>query len=544
MEKGTDRANCKSSATFATSWLIVAVIVAAMLHGFADAADRIHAVSPFGSAEVASPAHWADQLAADGSAWRTHMDLWRQFARSPSDDAIRGSLQLPPTDAPVAASLPPRRPVPALAWRAGSYQHLQTRHFNLLSRADRDQSETVAEDLERVWAVWTQVYFPLWAGRNGDGRATRHTVVLLPDARRYAMTLTSPRIAAGDRRTIAASTGFYSDPLRMSFFYPQSDPDARRHELVHQLFAEATAGDRRGQPAAGDDFWLLEGVAGHFESLATVGNLASLGGWDSPRLQYARYAAMIAGTPIDDVTQLRGNRSEVQRLGDPAVWYRDAITRVHALAHGPDESRIWLLDRLATIYGVPDWRSAAGLGEPAGKPVDQDLRAFLSVQDTQLSDPTTQTRPAICLAGMPLSAAGLASLRTGRPLRWLDVSRLPADDAMVARWLRGSPAVEQLSLEATLITSAIGPAIAATGPLRSLDVSWTAVGDDFTTSLTPLRQLDTLYLTGTAITDSSVPTLAGLTQLTTLDVQRTGITDAGTARLARPGLTLNPLAPP
>ncbi len=569
METETDPPDCKSTPTavaevaktfglvprehkrsqpkvLATSATVALATALMWLPGLATAADRIAAVNPFPTNSdsagpvAASQAHWPDEICVDGSPWRRSMDRWRQLADSPTDDSIRDSLSLPPADAPVAVALPPRRPVTALAWRPGSYQHLQTRHFNLLSRAERESTEAVAVDLERVWAVWTQLYFPLWAGRDGVDPASRHTVVLLPDARRYAMTLTNPEIAAGDRRTVLASTGFYSDRLRMSFFYPQSDPDARRHEIVHQLFAEATAGD--GQSAADhEDFWLVEGVAGHFESTTTIGHLASVGGWDSPRLQYARYAAVIAGQPVKTIDQLRGDRRTVQQRDNLATWYRDAITQVHAAMDPGGRPRVDLLDRLATVYRVPDWRGAAGL-KPAGNDTPIDPTAFLTVDSSLVEQTeTTTSRSAICLAGMPISAAALRTLATGPPLRWLDVSRLPATDAMVERWLDSSPAVEQLSLERTAVTSALGSSIAAAQSLQSLDVSWTAIDDDFLSEFDSLINLDTLYLTGTKITDASIDLLSGLTRLKTLDVQRTAITDAGIARLSRPGLNLNPL---
>jgi len=528
--------------------------------------------------------------------WRKYLAVWRAHHDDPGSVAVRRLLTLPQDDE-VQMTIRRGRVSPKfLPWRAASFTVIQTPHFEILSRANETDSKNVARDLERLYWVWTQMYFPLWAGhaqiavaladwnpesfpidehlaRNAASRLSvrqRHRVVLLPDERTYQLTIALPGISAGGSATIDASTGFYSDTLSTSFFFPQSDRAGLAHETCHQLFEEAIDQDARVQnasnrnsrrlpsrtstinaaSAATDEFWLVEGIAGHFESVQFGARLATIGGWDSTRLQYARYQNVIARQPIATIDSLRGNRREVQRRGDLASWYRHAITHTHQAidANESRDHRAALFRLLAEIYRV-DVSDFTSLGPSDAESFTQDTRidGFLRVDDAHLlAHPITGAASAICLAGCNVSIDGWASLPPLTRIKWFDASRTPITDDHVVRLLGDASRLEQLSLEATRITPEIRGVIGRAIQLRELDLSWTAIDDSVIESLADCQSLETTWLTGTPITDAALNTLLGLKKLSTLDVQRTRISDTGLQRIGarHSQIELNPLQLP
>jgi hypothetical protein len=519
--------------------------------------------------------------AGDADWWR-YLQVWRGHHDEPATESIRRWLALP-LDREFQSSARRGRVSPAfLPWRAGSFAVVQTPHFEILSRVNEEQSNLIARDLERCYWVWTQLYFPLWGGRDqsavgladwnpqdasisqyltdnaslrlASGR--RHRVVLLPDQRTFELTISNPQIAAGRPSTVAASTGFYSSALTTSFFFPQSDRSSIAHEICHQLFEEATdrkrsGASKRSPTETTNEFWLVEGIAGHFESLQFGDRTASVGGWDSNRLQYARYQSLIARAAIPTIEQLRGDLRTIQQRADLPTWYSAAIMQTHfALDSQFDVGteptrRTKLLAMLAKLYDVDvtDFASL-GISDDSSSTSDQRMDGFLMLDDSELiSHPITGGATSICLAGCEITEAGWASLPPLPRVTWFDASRTPITDSSVQRLVNDSKQLEQLSLEATKITPAIGSLIGNALNLREIDLSWTTIDDSVIDSLAKCKSLETIWLTGTPITDQTVAKLISLPKLMTIDVQRTQITEAGLQRLrtAKPGLELNPL---
>ncbi len=515
----------------------------------------------------------ADSQGGDADWWR-YLALWRAHHDDASSEGIRRWLALPMTGE-VQMTVRKGRSCPRfLPWKAASFAVVQTPHFEIITRAGETDSKQIARDLERIYWVWTQLYFPLWTGRNQSAVSLsdwnpetttageflseharsrlslrqRHRVVLLPDEQSYQQTISHSQIAAGSSSTIAASTGFYSDSLTTSFLYPQADRSAMAHEICHQLFEEATDRQRsQVTTATTKEFWLVEGIAGHFESLQYGEGLASVGGWDSNRLQYARYQTLIARQPIISIDELRGDRTNIQRRPDLARWYSQSILQTHdALDSDPTSPRrAKVLSLLAEIYGV-DITDFASLrvADVEAHTSEERVDRFLTMDDKDLiANPITGNATAICLAACEISDNGWDALPPLRQVQWFDASRTAIADASVQRLIGGAAQIDQLSLEASKITPAIGSLIAAATELRELDLSWTAIDDSVVDSLEKCPLLETLWLTGTPVTDDAVKTLAALPNLKTIDVQRTQVSEAGVQRLktARPGLEINPL---
>ncbi|WP_283434204.1 hypothetical protein [Neorhodopirellula lusitana] len=553
-----------------------------------DSVDEEPAEETLGALPTEALGITATSLAGDLDWWR-YMQVWKSVATG--EQAPRRWLGLPLEEETLISVRRGRSSPRFLRWKSGSFVVVQTPHFEILSRCDDATSRRAARDVERLYWVWTQMYFPLWSGRDSVGvslgewgpdvsgvaeflnrnsgsrltSSARHRIVLLPDVDAYRQTVASPSVAAGAAVSIAQSEGFYSDVLRTSFFYPQGDSASLAHEVTHQLFEEATDRPRRAKASSQtDDFWLVEGIAGHFESFhamadqasldqaslrrASVGR-ASVGGWDSARLQYARYQALIARQPIATIADLRGKRDAVQRHGSLAAWYSQSILRVHfEMDSGFVVRRAELMRRLAAIYSV-NVKDFASLEK---RSPDQESEAtepdrvdrFLMVNDEMIARyPVRANATALCLAGCEVSQKGWSAVGRLPHLTWLDGSRTPIGDTDVERILDGAVGVEQLSLEATGISPGVGQVIAAQANLRELDLSWTQVDDALIGRLSACPKIETLWLTGCPITDQSIETLEGLSRLKTIDLQRTEVTSQGRQRLreANPGLVLDPL---
>ncbi len=506
--------------------------------------------------------------------WRRYLELWRAHHDAPELDTIRRWLGLP-LDGEVQLSARKGRVAPRfLPWRPASFAIVQTPHFEIFTRAGEIDSKQVARDLERVYWVWTQLYFPLWSGRDQtavtlsdwDPDSTtadeflslharsrlsfrqRQRVVLLPDENTYQQTISQAPIAAGNSSAIAASTGFYSDSLTTSFFFPQADRSSMAHEICHQLFEEATDRPRsKATSSQTNDFWLVEGIAGHLESMRYGEQLASVGGWDSNRLQYARYQTLIARQGILPVSELQGVRTDIQQRTDLARWYSQAILQTHAALDSDltSQRRVNILTKLANIYEVDvnDFASLQALDGNTSVNGDR-IDRFLMIDDQQLlTNPITGNATELCLAACEISDRGWEALPPLPHVQWFDASRTAIGDAAVQRLICDPSRIHQLSLEATKITPAIGTLIARATKLRELDLSWTAIDDSVVESIARCPSMETLWLTGAPITDDAVAALAALPNLVTIDIQRTQISAAGLQRLrrTRPDIQINPL---
>jgi hypothetical protein len=414
-----------------------------------------------------------------------------------------------------------------------------------------------------VYWVWTQVFFPLWEAQtqvaqhfaevsdrssllnrlesNRPRLSSRHRmrIVLFADSQQYAATL--GRSIPG----IEQSTGFYSDERRTSFFYPDDSADAaatRRHELVHQLFREATRSTRTSPlPGRTEDFWLVEGIAGYFESLHFENNRATLGGWDSPRLQFARFRVLSQRDMLPFAELIAGGQRQVQARSDLPRWYAHAIAQTHHLFDGPDDAnRRWIYQQLAKLYQVD-------LEVPGASPPEDAERAlvnFLKLDDPTLqSNPTQRSLRQLCLAGCEVTAAGLLTIPPSESLTWLDLSRLPIRTADVRRLCPNPHRLNQLSLEATRVDDSLAEWLAMAIDLQELDLSWTRCGDQTLNAVTHFSELQTVWLTGSNVSDQSVAAAMQFDNLQAIDLQRTTVTAAGLARLrrARPSLKINPL---
>ena len=488
------------------------------------------------------------------SVWQEYMALWKRHQQSPSEMMIRRFFRLPAKGLIAISDRRGRIAPRFLRWRTGDFRQIETPHFVLLSRANPEQSRQIAERLELAYWVWTQQFFPLWSGRTQVGLAVerlrsesdptlvplqgrQHRVVLLSDAAEYQSTIASSSVSAGSASMIAASAGFYSSELETSFFYPQSDHASLAHELCHQLFFEATDRRRGIDPLkATEAFCWVEGIAGHFESLRFGTRLASVGGWDSSRLQYARYRTLIGSQPIVDPKTLMGTRQQCQARSDIADWYSQSILHTHLMMDDHEEnlmpSRVVLLRTLADIYRI-EWPAEMEALSTSEVPFDASRATrFLQMDDAKLeTHPITNAVTELCLAGTKVTAKGWGLLPGLPRIRWLDASRTPITTAIVRGLVEQPQSLRQLSLEATQIDPSIVAVLSNASELKELDLSWTQIDDAVVSELSRCQQLETLWLTGTPITDNSISMLQRLPHLKTIDIQRTQISESAMSSL-------------
>ncbi len=528
-------------------------------------ADRTTLLVPLGdepTSDLPPGASYPDQAFGDSTddGWKAYIQLWKAHHDNPSEAAIRRYLGLP-LDGKTEVTQRPGRAAPSwLAWQTGSYTQLSTPHFVVYSRADPETSLRVAEDLERCYWVWTQMFFPLWecqpqvTATLGDDRTSRSIVellrgrssrltarrklriVLFRDAAEYQQTIDVPGVER--------STGFYSDEKQTTFLYGSAVDDAptRRHELVHQLFREATSsGLGRQMPGTEAEFWLIEGIAGYFESLHFGDGYATVGGWDSPRLQFARFRFFVVGDRMPLSELRKQGRLAAQSRSDIARWYAHAIAQVHHLLDGGKaNSRRWIYSQLAKEYKIKFMLALENEG-----PVDDDsILKFLSVDDEHLANNQVERNlNHLCLAGCKVTPQGLNHIPPSPELQRLTLTGRQIDVDAVVRLAADPRSIEQLSLETTGIDATMVGLLSAAANLKELDLSSTAVDDSIVSAIARAKSLTTLWLTGTHVTDRSVAIIAKIPQLEEVDLQRTNVSDAGIAQLKQtnPNLNVNPL---
>jgi hypothetical protein len=295
----------------------------------------------------------------------------------------------------------------------------------------------------------------------------------------------------------------------------------------------------RDKPGEKSGFWIVEGIAGYFESLRIGKAIATVGGWDSPRLQFARYRVLVHNDMMP-IRELRADgRQDAQARQDIARWYAHAIAQTHHLLDSGDTKQ-----RIA-IYQLLNQRYATGAKIAGGEinpGVEQRLRQFLAIDDKLIkANPISYPLTQLCLAGCEVSEKGLDQIPASPAMRWLDLSRQPVGNAAVERLVPNPSSLRQLTLEQTKIDHGLKDWLGKATELRELDLSHTPVDDAVMKAAASAKNLEVLWITGTKVSDQSSDVIAGLSELQMVNVQQSAMTQAGLSRLKknRPRLKLN-----
>ena len=476
-------------------------------------------------------------LAADQAA-EAYRLLFEILHYDPTHAAAAKILALPkgPTRKPRATLARSRQG--RLGWPARSYWTVRSAHFEVITNRSAKAGIELAEQLEQLHQVWQQVFFRYW----GDATVLKarcvgelrpwptepiHRAVLFANRQQYI------DYFSRSQPQIGITTGYYDKSGQASYFFA-SEPSLTAtwyHEATHQLFQER--GQSIDNPGQQQNFWAAEGVALYMESLQLQGEYCTLGGFESSRLQYARYDKYINRSylPLEQLLQL--GQSELQGHAEIRSLYRQSAGLAHFLMTGQEgRYRSAFIDYLRKLYRGSD--EEATLPADTGKTVlelDQQYHDFLMVRDRDLSAlnkniPLRQ----LVLGHTQVTNEGFLQLGKQPLVKWLDLTATRINEQGMVK-LEQWVSLERISLEGTRITDLLVSRLARLPNLLELDLSGTPITDESLKELGRLTKLRVLWLTGTQITDAGLSHLDQLKQLEVLNLEQTKVSDAALQRL-------------
>jgi len=430
---------------------------------------------------------------------------------------------------------------PTLGWLPGRYWRVTSPHYLIATNRGAQAGRELAEQLEELHAVWRQLFFGYWSSQAELSAAWRGAVLPAATRARHRVVLFANRdeyLAHLQRiePQIELTLGYYHQASREAYFYAD-DPATLAtclHEATHQLFQESRPTvDGVGEQGS---FWIVEGIALYMESLRRGAGYYTVGGVESPRLQFARYRALQEDfyLPLSQLVTL--TRPQLQQ--DPRIrkLYSQSAGWAHFLMDA-DAGRYQpaLIEYLRSVYlGRARAESLPALAGIAAERLDQQYHTFLQVRDDDLAGLAGRDDVASLVLGRTkVTDGGLAHLGPARRLEWLDLAFTTVTDAGVAPLLTSARNLRQLNLEGTQISDAALARLRDCAQLEELDLSGTAITDAGLRHLAALKRLRLLWLTGTRITDAGLDALRDLKALETLDVGGTRVTQSGWRELTR-----------
>ena len=425
-----------------------------------------------------------------------------------------------------------------LGWPARSYWTVRSKHFEVITYRTAKAGIELAEHLEQLHQVWRQVFFRYWGDATilkdrcaGEPRSWPaepiHRAVLFADRQQYI------NYFSRSQPQIGITTGYYDKSGKTSYFFA-SEPALTAtwyHEATHQLFQER--GQSIDNPGQQQNFWAAEGVALYMESLHFQEDYCTLGGFESSRLQYARYDKYVNRSylPLRQLLQL--GQSELQGHAEIRSLYRQSAGLAHFLMTGKEgRYRGAFIDYLRKLYRGSD--EVATLPADTGKTameLDQQYHDFLMVRDQDLSVLNkSRSLRQLVLGHTQVTNEGFLQLGEQPNMEWLDLTATRIDEQGMVK-LEQWVSLERISLEGTRITDLLVSRLARLPNLLELDLSGTPITDESLKELGRLTKLRVLWLTGTRITDAGLPHLEQLKQLEVLNLDQTKVSDAARERL-------------
>ena len=508
-------------------------------------------VKHFEAARTRHAEYWYQSCRAAieaGDELRGYQLLWRTLRENPQHAEAKRTLGRLATSATVRPVV--RRSTakhPTFNWPGNSYTRVESPHFYLTSRASTAETIELAMQLEEFYSLWTQYFYPLWAppgllksrlnGSTAPFESQRQIkVVLLRDRADYIAAL------GAREENIGVSVGYYDPNSETSYFFPDKNLAATfYHELTHQLLAEATRLNTAEQIGSQGDVWLLEGIALYMESLWRGDGYWTLGGWESQRLQTARYRAIRDGyfAPWSEFSG--GKLDQWKANPDISQLYSQAAGVTHAMLdsfHSPDQRedrKAVFFQALVSLYqGAPN--SSRILKELGEADVQQHYESDLTVTNEQIALlRTDRSLSELVLAGSELSADAWQNLMKHKSLElleWLDLSFSNASSESLGS-IGALRRLERLSVEGTTVDGKLFDELQRLTKLSDLDLTGCPITDADIKKLAKLPQLATLWLGKTQITDASLATFASMPKLQYVDFADTKITPEAWAEFVK-----------
>jgi hypothetical protein len=255
---------------------------------------------------------------------------------------------------------------------------IQTENFLIRTDHSLEEGVRLAERLEKLHQVWRQMFARFHTAEGEWRRLFAGGTPREFNRRRYNIVYYRSRdeyVAALKRREprIEQTSGIYMFDDDKAYFY--SGAEARDeflfHEVTHQLFS-LTARKTTGRIGAKGNFWIVEGIACHLESLAlgdakAPGNdWADVGGAETPRMQAARYRRLSDNFYVPLADFCRMTLAQMQQDPRIATLYSQASGLASFLLHGEGgRYREATVDYLLAVYAGAD--TPTTLAERAGR---------------------------------------------------------------------------------------------------------------------------------------------------------------------------------
>lgn len=290
---------------------------------------------------------------------------------------------------------------------------LETPHFTVVTNHSPAAAARIGEEVEVLYRVWKQLFLryfatdaqlqALFSGKSGTSSASgtvsasfsgssrnsggmgagtdgKHRVFFFKNQDNYNDFL-SPRYPQ-----VVNSCGMYIIEDRTSYFFAgeKFDRATLLHEVTHQLFSEL----RRTSPNVGKhaNFWMIEAIAVHMESLRDEGRYHVVGGFDTPRLLAARYRFVKNGfyIPLQELASY--NAEKFQSHSDMVKLYSECAGLMQFLLHSNGgEYRDAVADILREIY--TDTAAEDALPVHLGRTfeeLDAEYRDFITLKKEEL----------------------------------------------------------------------------------------------------------------------------------------------------------------
>lgn len=263
---------------------------------------------------------------------------------------------------------------------------IDTENFRVVTNHSLEEGARLADRLEKMHQVWRQLFARYhtaeaeWTrlfagGAPREYNRKRYNVVYLRNKEEYVAALVKrePKIEL-------TSGIFMADDDRAYFFADaaRSNDPFVFHEVTHQLFSLAKPTALR--VGVRGNFWIVEGVACHFESLALHGDYAELGGVDNPRMKAARFRLLQDKFFVPTAEFAAMSLGQMQSNPRIATLYSQAAGMASFLLESDGgRYREAAVDYLQAIYGNKD--TATTLAQMTGRSfaeLDAEYQAYIA----------------------------------------------------------------------------------------------------------------------------------------------------------------------
>jgi hypothetical protein len=307
-------------------------------------------LSPYEVAKVRSGQTWHSKFGWIQSAHASRMEAGERY--------LNGKWIAAAADAQIHAAI-------ERGWE------IQTENFLIRTNHSLEEGVRLAERLEKLHQVWRQMFARFHTAEGEWRRLFAGGAPREFNRRRYNVVFYRSReeyVAALKKREprIEQTSGIYMFDDEKAYFYADAEQrdEFLFHEVTHQLFSLARRA--AGRIGAKGNFWIVEGIACHMESLALGDDQAEVGGAETPRMQAARFRRLNDNFYVPLADFCRMTLVQVQQDPRIATLYSQASGLASFLLHGEGgRYREATVDYLLAVYGGSD--TPTTLAEKTGR---------------------------------------------------------------------------------------------------------------------------------------------------------------------------------